>query len=169
MSQGIMKKQGTSTSLRRRGDAHTVLLRMAHDEARAQRIRALKARHVDVKWREIADYVGVSERSAIAWQKTGGISRPNVKKLAEFFRKVAGDTSVTADWIWRGDAPAVDLVEALNGDSPSVNDEVLSRLAGIEEQVRLLRAEVATNDAEALKRSEAVLRAIDRLPRGRRS
>src|SRR4051794_2196480 len=116
MSQAFMKKRSTSHSLRQGKDARTVLLRMAHDEARAKRIRSLKDRFPDLKWREIADYVGVRERSVYAWPKTGGIDRTNVKKLAEFFQRELGAADVTAEWIWRGDTETPDLMNTLNGE-----------------------------------------------------
>lgn len=87
------------TSLQGKRSARTVLLRMAADSDRAERIRALKAGRPDLTWRVIADYVGVSERAAIDWQKTGGIEYPNAKKLAELL-------NVEADWLWRGERPA---------------------------------------------------------------
>lgn len=148
-----------SASLRRRVHARTVLARMARDEDRAKRIRALKARYGrEVTWGEIAAYVGVAERSAVAWQQTGEISRPNALKLARFFIEKGED--IDEEYIWRGDAPTpLELLPGRNGEATDY-DEMLSRLAGLEELVRLVRADIATADAEALKRSEEVLRAI---------
>jgi hypothetical protein len=72
-----------------------VLLRMAADQERADRIRALKLSRPDLTWRRIADHVGVTERSATDWQKLGGIDYENAKKLAEIFE-------VEHEYIWRG-------------------------------------------------------------------
>ncbi len=111
-----MKKAHSRASLRASGTAHTVLLRMAADEARAQRIRDLKAEHPDVTWKEIADYVGVSERSAHTWRATGAMSRGNATKLAVFFREHGAD--IDPDYIWRGERPPTpNLMHVLdNGD-----------------------------------------------------
>lgn len=68
---------------------------MAADQERADRIRALKHGRPDLTWRRIADYVGVTERSATDWQSKGGISYENAKKLASLFE-------VDVDYIWRG-------------------------------------------------------------------
>lgn len=62
-----------------------MLLRMAADQERADRIRALKQARPDLTWRRIADAVGVTERSATDWQVKGGISYENAKKLADVF------------------------------------------------------------------------------------
>jgi hypothetical protein len=82
-------------SLRGSGGARTVLLRMAADQERAERIRALKQERPDLTWRRIADHVGVTERSATDWQRKGGMEYDNAKKLAELFE-------VDVDYIWRG-------------------------------------------------------------------
>jgi hypothetical protein len=70
---------------------------MAADQERADRIRALKLERPDLTWRRIADYVGVTERSATDWQKKGGIDYANAEKLATLFE-------VDVDYIWRGPA-----------------------------------------------------------------
>lgn len=177
MSQAITNKNLTRASLRRPKPARTVLLRMAADDRRAQRLRALKEEHPEVTWKEIADYVGVTERSAHQWAATGGISYPNAKKVARFFRE-RGD-HISEEYVWRGDREATpNLIDMLGSEPPHDDNveallrEVLSRLdelerpggrlAQIEEQLRLLRAERAADAAEALKRNEEVLDAIRR-------
>jgi hypothetical protein len=72
-----------------------LLLRMAADQERADRIRALKLDRPDLTWRRIADHVGVTERSAADWQVKGGIDYANAEKLAQLFE-------VEVDYIWRG-------------------------------------------------------------------
>lgn len=124
MSQPLTKRYPTRGSLRGRQDAHTVLHRMAMDEERAARIRDLKDQRPDLTWSAIADKVGVTERSAIAWQTTGGIEYENAKKLAKVFK-------VNVDWLWSGSEPTTpDLMGSLNGDR--------SQLDRIEAKVDLL-------------------------------
>lgn len=67
---------------------------MAEDQDRAERIRALR-RDKHLRWKQIAEHVGVELRSAQMWQETGSISYENAKKLAE----LAG---VDVDYIMRG-------------------------------------------------------------------
>jgi hypothetical protein len=149
-----------SASLRRRMDAHTVLTRMARDKDRAERIRALKARYgKEVTWGEIAEYVGVVERSVLAWQATGEISRDNAFKLAQFF--IERGEPISEEYVWRGADPTpLELVHGGRQEISQRYDELLGRLAQVEDQLRRLRAEMATADAEALKRNEQVLSAI---------
>src|SRR5687767_14126639 len=101
MSQPLTKKNFVPGSLRGPRTAHTVLLRMAADDARAQRIREtwLERKAEDPKsytWARIAAYVGKTERAAQEWQKTGGIDYDNARKLAEYLK-------VDFDWLWRGE------------------------------------------------------------------
>lgn len=115
-------------SLRGSGGARTVLLRMAADQERAERIRALKQERPDLTWRRIADYVGVTERSATDWQRKGGIEYDNAKKLAELFE-------VDIDYIWRG----------TESDTPSPfagQDELADRLDRIETSLSQARQEL---------------------------
>jgi uncharacterized protein YerC len=95
MNRNPMNNNFSPASLRRTGTARTVLLRMAADQERADRIRALKLARPDLTWRRIADHVGVSERAASDWQKKGGIEYANAKKLAALFE-------VDVDYVWRG-------------------------------------------------------------------
>lgn len=111
MSQVITNKRLTPGSLRGREAAHTVLRRMALEAERAERIAQLKASRPDLTWRQIGDTVGVSERSAIAWQRTGGIDYGNAKKLAKLF-------GVAIEWLWSGmgEQPVATERPATDGD-----------------------------------------------------
>jgi hypothetical protein len=123
-SQLIAQKKFVVGSSRPARTPRTVLLRMARDQARADRIRALKQEHPEYTWAAIADYVGVSPRAAQSWQEKGGIAYENAKKLAELWGE-------DLDYIWRGP----------RGDTP----DLMSTLAGedLEVLLRGLRAEVA--------------------------
>jgi hypothetical protein len=68
---------------------------MAASEERAERIATLKAERPDMTWDRIADAIGVKERSAIEWQRTGGITYDNCAKLAGLFE-------VDPEWLWSG-------------------------------------------------------------------
>ncbi len=138
MSQAITRKNLTRASLRRREDPHTVLRRMAIEAERAERIADLKERRPDLTWRQIGDAVGVAERSAIAWQRTGGIDYNNAKKLAKVF-------GVTVEWLWSG-----------VGAQPVVEPEAEGQLDRIERKLDevLKKLELAHLDelAEAFER-----------------
>jgi transcriptional regulator with XRE-family HTH domain len=160
MSQGVTKRHPTRGSLRGHEDPRTVLLRMAQDDERAKRIRALKDNRPDLTWHDIAEKVGVSERSAIDWQKTGGISHDNCKKLAKVF-------GVDQDWLWSGRTEsAPDLMGALRNDVSQLDrieaelarqgqllDELLSRLP--EEGLAAALEAEAAQDAAQQERSAA--------------
>lgn len=94
---------------------------MAADQERADRIRALKKGRPDLTWRRIADYVGVTERSATDWQTKGGMEYANAEKLAELFE-------VDVDYIWRGPS------ESERAPSPFAGqDAIADRLDAIEQ------------------------------------
>lgn len=115
MSQALTRSRYTRASLRGRQDAHTVLYRMALDEARATRVREQKEQHPDLTWAQIAEKVGVTERSAIDWQKTGGISYENCKKLAKVF-------GVDKDWLWSGaEQGTPDLMGVFSNDASQLD------------------------------------------------
>lgn len=111
MSQAITTKKFSRASLRQHEAMRSVLQRMAEDQARAERIRALKEGRPDLTWEKIADHVGVKERSVHNWGATGGIKYENAEKLAELF-------GVAVDYVWRGpDADDDGLkVASPNGD-----------------------------------------------------
>lgn len=91
-----MNGKFANSALRQPRKARTVLLRMAKDQARADRIDQLKQERPDLTWEAIADYVGVTVRGAQAWREHGAISYDNAKKLAELFE-------VEVMFIMRGD------------------------------------------------------------------
>lgn len=128
MSQPIAKKNFKPGSLRGPRTARTVLLRMAADDERAQRISALKDDRPDLTWRRIAETVGVSERAAFEWKKTGGIDYENAKKLASVF-------GVDVEFIWAG--PKGETPDPF----PTSDGDVLARLDAIERSVRDARDE----------------------------
>lgn len=139
-----------SNSLRRRRDAHTVLVRMARDEERAERIRELKGRYPpgDPSWGEIAAYVGVEERSALAWQQTGEIRRGNAVKLAQFFQERGAE--IDDDYVWSGPKPSTpDLMSVLDADGDKLDEAIAAlrqlaeRQAAVEKAVTALTRELA--------------------------
>lgn len=102
---------------------------------------------------DAAHAVGVQPKTWHLWEsgKTTPYER-NWRRIGDVFNVDPAEI--------RGIAPTpLGLVE--NPDPPANGyDELLTRLAGLEEQIRLVRADIASADAEALKRNEAVLRAI---------
>ena len=134
MSQDIKRKRLKRNSLRASGDARTFLLRMAADQERADRIRALYESRPDLTWGRIAEHVGVKERSAWEWGRTGGIDYENVPALAELFE-------VDVDFIWRGPAniDTPDLMEAARADQlEEVSKSFDERVTEIEERQKHL-------------------------------
>lgn len=91
-----MRNMTHPASLSGRRPARTVLLRMAADAARAQRIRDLKDSRPDLTWLKIGEYCGVTERSAAQWGATGGISEKSARKFAELF-------GVSFEEVWLGE------------------------------------------------------------------
>lgn len=113
---------------RKARSARTLLLRMAADEARAERIRQLKREHPELTWQAIADRVGVTLRAAQSWQEKGAISYVNAKKLAAVL-----DEDV--DFIMRG--PRGDTPDLLGDAGARLEervDRMEERLAGLVEK-----------------------------------
>lgn len=134
-------------SLRGSRSARSVLLRMAADQDRAERIRKLKSDNPGLTWRAIADHVGVTERAAADWAKSGGIAYDNAKKLAELLE-------VDPDYIWRGN---------LNVPDPFVRPASNDDLAGTREEfhARVDYVETLLGDlADRIDRNERLLVAI---------
>lgn len=141
-----------------------MLLRMAADQERADRIRALKLERPDLTWRRIADYVGVTERSATDWQKKGGIEYDNAKKLAELFE-------VDVDFVWRGAPSTTPDLSSPAQDDDSVmrrvedllkqQNDLLQRQSDILDRIEknLASEQQARSEAEAATR--ALLAAVD--------
>lgn len=178
------RKYHRPASLRASGGARTVLLRMAADQERADRIRALKQGRPDLTWRRIADHVGVTERSATDWQTKGGITYENAEKLAAIFE-------VEVDYIWRGSpteerAPSpfagqdalADELAAIRAEIQSLRRErsqeaadiralleiqntILKDLAGSVEREKRAKAEAETARTRLLEAAEAASRAYE--------
>lgn len=148
MSQAITKKNLTTASLRGRQSARTVLARMASDQERAERVRELKDSRPDLTWGRIAEAVGVRERSAIEWQKTGGMDYGNAKKLAKLF-------DVSAEWLWSGIDRAGDTIPVV------VTDE--TQLDRIESKLDAIQTRLDELDADAMERDEATASLLDAL------
>jgi hypothetical protein len=117
--------------------ARTLLLRMAADEARAERIRLLKEGHPELKWQAIADHVGVTLRAAQAWANTGSIAYGNAKKLAELF------DGIDVDYVMRGPVPSTGATseESQLDRIEGLLEEVLSRLPELDDRAALERDE----------------------------
>jgi transcriptional regulator with XRE-family HTH domain len=100
---------------------------------------------------EAARRIGIGLRQLQRWE--AGESMPRATNLAQAALAYGVSPSVFYDEDeWTGSG---------NGTSPAAPDgDLLDRLAELEEQVRLVRAEMAAHDAEELKRNEEVLRAI---------
>jgi hypothetical protein len=158
MNQDLRNKNFSPGSLRRDRSARTVLLRMARDDARAARIRALyeevkDERGDEITWRLIADACGVSERAAAAWPKTGGIAYENAKKLAAFFRTLG--KSVDVDYIWRGpEVQTPDLIGAMHDGNSAQLDRIEAYLLAIGRHLGV-RLEEIDVESEVLARALA--------------
>lgn len=157
MSQAIARRNLSSASLRQTGGARTVLLRMAADEARAARIRQLKDDHPGVTWGSIADAIGVKERSAVEWARTGGISYENAKKLSMHFE-------CDLDWLWRGSEPTV----ANNGSNQLDRIEQLLTQLAADQQSHESAQKALGESLTALAEEVAALRG-EGAPRRRRA
>lgn len=133
-----------------------MLLRMAADQERADRIRALKQGRPDLTWRRIAEHVGVTERSATDWQTKGGISYENAKRLAALFE-------VDVDYVWRG--TETDTPDPFADADGTVEDR-LARLEamlaqGITEQDRM--SSLIDQQNQLLQRQSKILDGIEEL------
>jgi hypothetical protein len=166
MSQAFTKKKFVPGSLRGQRSPHTLLLRMAADQDRADRIREtwLERKAEDPKtytWARIAAFVGRTERAAQEWQKTGGIDYDNAVKLAEYL-------NVDFDWLWRGpkeDEQTPDLSGAAREDQVNDGfDEFRQYVRDIRRDVAELKGllEAAQSEREAirdlLKTQESILK-----------
>lgn len=125
---------------------------MAADQERADRIRLLKKENPQLKWRHIADHVGVELRSAQMWQETGAISYENAKKLAGLI----DDPERDVDWIMRG--------PRTNTPSPFAGTDVVAdEIAALRSEIEALhqqRSEEAQAVRELLELQSQVLRDI---------
>lgn len=127
---------------------------MAASEERAERIRDLKAARPDLTWDRIADAIGVKERSAIEWSRTGGITYENCDKLA-------GLLEVDAEWLWSGrerNPGAGDLMGALSGTSQL--DRIEARLNQLAEDLQAMREDAAQGRVRAAGERETLLQLL---------
>jgi transcriptional regulator with XRE-family HTH domain len=132
----------------RRPQRAATLLAQVADLERGERIKALREQVLHLTQPVVAERVGVTLRAYQEWEAGGGIAWENAKRLA----KVLG---ATPDFIMSGDREALDLGE-------TQLDRIESLVSGLDEQMRLLRAEQAADVAEVLKRIDEALP-----PRGR--
>lgn len=169
MSQPLRKNNYMRASLRGPGSARTVLLRMAADQERADRIRALKADHPTLTWRVIAESIGVTERAAAEWARSGGIAADNAEKLAQVFQKAGA--AVDFDWIWHGpreETPSPfaqrDQVNDVREEFRADIDDLRERQERIERKIDIILHALALIPAppEATERSVPSL--LDALP-----
>lgn len=122
--QPLTKKNLSRASLKESRSARTVLLQMAADQERAERLKQLKADRPSLRWRQIADAVGVTERSVAEWAKTGAMSYDKAKALAVFLE-------VDLQWLWEGPKrQSPDLMDALDGGRSDLEE----RLERMEQQ-----------------------------------
>jgi transcriptional regulator with XRE-family HTH domain len=124
MKQHVMNRRYSPLSLAGHGTARTVLLRMAEDQDRATRIAELKERHPRLTWAKIAEQVGVTERAATQWKKTGALKPENAEALAQVF-------GVDFDYIWSGPRPDTPEMFVDRRSEPS---QFAERLASIEDR-----------------------------------
>jgi hypothetical protein len=132
-----------------------VRLRVAQDTNRAERIRQLKTAHPELTWSYIADQIGVRERSAIAWQKTGGISAKNAEKLAELF-------GVSYDFLWFGKekGPTPDLLAGVSriDQVDAVRDEFRGKVDKITAQLTAMEIDIESQNANLAQQTDLLAR-----------
>jgi hypothetical protein len=143
MNRNYMQSNFRRAALRGHGTAHTVLLQMAENDARAGRIKALKEGRPGTKWKHLAEFAGVSERAVGDWYGTGAISEDNALKVAEFFK-------VPFDYVWSGTEPKATPTPFAG------HDALADRLDAIEQRVSAQLAEHASK-VEALLREQSDL------------
>jgi transcriptional regulator with XRE-family HTH domain len=138
-----------------RRPARNVRLRVAQDTNRAERIRQLKTAHPELTWSYIAGKIGVRERSAVAWQKTGGISAKNAEKLAEVF-------GVSVDFLWFGQekGPTPDLLAGVAGleHVEAVRDEFRGKVDQIVEQLTEMEIDLESQNANLARQTDLLER-----------
>jgi transcriptional regulator with XRE-family HTH domain len=122
----LMNRRYSALSLQGQRGAHTVLLRMAEDEGRASRIADLKERNPRLTWAEIARRVGVTERAATQWRRTGALKPENAELLAKVF-------DVDFDYIWSGPRPDTPDLFVDRRQTPKTDAELADRIDTIEQ------------------------------------
>jgi transcriptional regulator with XRE-family HTH domain len=161
-----MNRRYSPLSLAGHGTARTVLLRMAEDQDRATRIAELKERHPRLTWAKIAEQVGVTERAATQWKKTGALKPENAEALAQVF-------GVDFDYIWSGPRPDTPEMFVDRRNAAAEPSEIAERLDHIDAALELAASErqqiaaLLARQTELLEAMEAATRhahdAADRL------
>jgi transcriptional regulator with XRE-family HTH domain len=164
--QPVMNRRYSPLSLAGHGTARTVLLRMAEDQDRATRIAELKDRHPRLTWAKIAEQVGVTERAATQWKKTGAMKPENAEALARVF-------NVDFDYIWSGPRPDTPEMFVDRRNAAVEPSEIAERLDRIDAALELAASErqqiaaLLARQTELLEAMEAATRhahdAADRL------
>jgi hypothetical protein len=140
MSQVLTKRNLMKSSLWGADDPRTVLLRMAANQERAERLRLLKAETPGVTWRQVAEHCNVVERSVYGWLRNGAMEYDNAVKVAEFFS--AHGRPTRARWLYFGNpAASPDLMDAMRTEE---GETVSARLSRIETMLAELLARTAT-------------------------
>lgn len=146
-------------SLWTRGVAASILLQMDdYKRGVGARLRALR-RARNWSQEDASHAVGVTTSAWGRWER--GTTSPyesNWKRISEVFGEEEARQA-------RGTPPAP-LGLGGNGNGNGARDDLAEIVAGLDEQIRLLRAEQAARDAEVLTRIEQVQRSILDLRRG---
>lgn len=104
---------------------------MAEDLQRADRIKRLKIER-RLKWREVADALGVSERAVMEWAKKGTCSEEHCDALAAYLE-------VDPGWLWKGPKPeSPDLMGALSGGVQTQLDQMEALLRDSHQMTKAL-------------------------------
>ena len=126
MSQVLTKKNLMKPSLWGADDPRTVLLRMAANQERAERLRLLKAETPGVTWRQVAEHCNVVERSVYGWLRTGAMEYDNAVKAAEFFS--AHGRPTRPRWLYFGEVASPGLMDALSVEEAETTGARLDRI-----------------------------------------
>ncbi len=154
----LVKAHFIPGSSRNTRSVHSLLRQMAEDSerlaAQGARIKALREamRAEDGKritQPVVADAVGVSLRGYQLWEAgRGGLKPENVKALSEYF-------AVSEEYIEYGDRELPETTTPDPFDDHDPLGRIVGLVSGLDEQIRLLRGELAARDAEVLKRLDA--------------
>jgi hypothetical protein len=132
-----------------------VRLRVAQDTNRAERIRQLKTAHPELTWSYIAGEIGVRERSAVAWQKTGGLNPKNAEKLADIF-------GVSYDFLWFGKekGPTPDVLAGVSRieDVEAIRDEFRGKVDQIVAQLTAMDLDIVQQNANLAQQTDLLER-----------
>lgn len=151
MSQDLMKTNFMKPSLWGADAPRTVLLRMAANKERADRLRLLKAETPGVTWRQVAEHCAVVERSVYGWLRSGAMEYENAVKAAEFF--TAHGRPTRPRWLYFGEQASPDLMESLAVEE---HETTGARLARIEAMLVELLARTAPREPDAGAEGQAL-------------